>query len=573
MKANQDAAQARALFDEQWEFWMRENPTWASELGDRRYNREWSDLSSAGFERRARHDEDMLARAKAIDRTRLDPLDQVNLDLFRRKVGEDVEERRFPSQLLALDMRYGIQTANETAETLRLDTVQDYDDWISRLRAFAPYMDQTIALLDEGVHRGWVQPKIIMQRLPDQIAHQVVEDPTKSPFWDKFEHLPEAIEPADQARIRSDAKTAIGDVVVPAYRRFQSFFNGTYLPACRDSVGASSLPGGKEFYAFRVRQMTTTTLTPEEIHAIGEREVARIRAEMERVKKEAGFEGTLPEFFTFLRTDPRFFAKDADDLLRTYRDVAKRIDPEMVRLFGRLPRMPYGVKPIPMESAPDTTTAYYSGPAADGSRAGTYWVNLYKPEARPTWEMMALSLHEAVPGHHLQIALAQELGELPMFRRHGGYTAYVEGWGLYSESLGDELGLYDNPHSKFGQLTYEMWRAVRLVVDTGMHALGWSRQQAIDYFKTNAAKTELDIVNEIDRYIGWPGQALAYKIGELKIKELRARAVGTLHDRFDVKAFHDVVLGSGAVPLDVLERNVDQWIASQQASTAASAGQ
>jgi uncharacterized protein (DUF885 family) len=573
MTAKQDPQQINAMFDEQWEFWMRENPTWASELGDRRYNTQWTDLSTQGFERRARHDEAMLARAQAIDRARLDPADQVNLDLFVRKVGEDVEERRFPSHLLALDMRYGIQTANETAETLRLETVQDYDDWIARLRAFAPYMDQTIALLDEGVRRGWVQPKIIMQRLPDQIAHQVVDDPTASPFWGKFEKMPEAIEPAEQARLRTEAKAAIRDVVVPAYRRFQTFFMNTYLPACRDTVGASALPGGKEFYAFRVRQMTTTSLTPDEIHQIGEREVARIHAEMERVKKEAGFEGTLQEFFTFLRSDPRFFAKDADELLRTYRDVAKRIDPEIVRLFGRLPRMPYGVKPIPMESAPDTTTAYYSGPADDGSRAGTYWVNLYKPEARPKWEMMALSLHEAVPGHHLQIALAQELGELPKFRRHAGYTAFVEGWGLYSESLGDELGLYDDPYSKFGQLTYEMWRAVRLVVDTGMHELGWSRQQAIDYFKANAAKTELDIVNEIDRYIGWPGQALAYKIGELKIKELRARSVAALGDRFDVKAFHDVVLGSGAVPLDVLERNVDAWIASQQASTTASAVQ
>ena len=352
--------------------------------------------------------------------------------------------------------------------------------------------------------------------------------------------------------------------ILPAYQRFARFFNEEYLPACHETVGAWALPNGRAFYDYRVAHYTTTTLSADEIHQIGLDEVARIRSLMDEVIAEVQFDGSFEEFLHFLRTDPQFYFETGEEILREYRNIAKRIDPELVKLFGKLPRMPYGVKAIPAASAPDTTTAYYFPPAADGSRAGYFYANLYRPEVRPKYEMEALTVHEAMPGHHLQIALAQELGDLPEFRRFNGYTAFVEGWGLYSESLGDELGLYTDPYSRFGQLTYEMWRAVRLVVDTGLHAKGWSRQQAIDYFKANAGKAEHDIINEIDRYIAWPGQALAYKIGELKIQALRREAEQALDEQFDIRGFHDTVLGAGAIPLNLLERNVRAWIEQKQ---------
>ena len=341
-------------------------------------------------------------------------------------------------------------------------------------------------------------------------------------------------------------------------------FEKDYLPRSFDKVGAWQLPNGQKLYAFRARSFITTKLTPKEIHQIGLTEVARIRREMKRVIAQVKFKGTFREFLDDLRSNPRFFYKNPNDLLQAYKDVGPKVASQLNKLFNRLPRVPYDVQAIPPHIAPDTTTAYYRPPSADGRRPGTYFVNLYRPEVRPKYEIEALSLHEAVPGHHLQIALAMELENLPSFRRFGGYTAFVEGWGLYSESLGKELGLYRDPYSEFGRLTYEMWRAVRLVVDTGMHSFQWTRQQSIDYFKENTAKTEVDIINEVDRYIAWPGQALAYKIGELKIKELRARAEKSLGKRFDIRDFHDIVLGSGAVTLDVLEANIDAWIADSK---------
>ena len=555
------------LFTAEWDYDMQQRPEEASNLGDRRWNDRWRDESLEAHARRDQHNQEVLARLAGIDRGALPPADQVNYDLFKKEYDDRVEEYKFHWFLLPLNQREGIQTSDDLADALRFETVKDYEDWIARLQAFPVLMDQTIALMREGIRERMVHPKVIMERIPAQIDKQIVAAPAQSPFYKPFVHFSRNISPTDQKRLQAAAQQAIQAQVVPAFQKFRNFFVKEYLPACYDQVGAWQLPHGDELYAFDVRHYTTTNQTPEQVHETGLREVARINAEMQQVMAKTGFKGSREEFFKFLRTDPRFFYKTPEELFEAYKALAKTVDPNLVKVFRTLPRQPYGVEAIPSEVAPDTTTAYYRQGAADGSRAGTYFVNLYQPDTRPKWEMTALTLHESVPGHHLQIALAQEMGEMPKFRRFAGYTAFIEGWGLYAESLGEDMGLYTDSYSKFGQLTYEMWRAVRLVVDTGIHAKHWTRDQAIQYFKQNAPKHELDIVNEIDRYIAWPGQALAYKTGELKIKELRARARQALGDQFDIKEFHDIVLGGGALPLDILERNVDDWIARKKAAS------
>ena len=562
-----DGAALHDLFAKEWDYEMEQNPTFASDLGDRRWNDRWPDLSLDAIRKRNEHNTDALARLHQINRSRLSAQDQLNYDLFEKEYGNRVEAYKYRLYLLPVNQREGIQTADDLNTSLRFETVKDYEDWIARIRSFPTYMDQTIALMREGARSHIIWPKVVMQRVPAQIDKQIVDQADASLFYKPFKTFPPSISQSDRERLSREAQTAISANIIPAYKRFKQFFVDEYLPASFAEAGAWQMPQGEELYAFLARRETTTNLTPREIHELGLKEVARIRAEMQGVMNQVGFKGTLQEFFKYLRTDPRFFYKTPDELFEAYAAMAKSIDPKLVKVFKTLPRIPYGVEPIPMSFAPDTTTAYYRQPAADGSRAGTYFVNLYKPESRPRWEMMALSLHESVPGHHLQIALAMEQGDLPNFRRYGGYTAFVEGWGLYAESLGEDMDLYRDPYAKFGQLTYEMWRAVRLVVDTGMHYMHWDRQRAINFFLENAAKAELDVTNEIDRYISDPGQALAYKIGQLKIKELRARAGRELGPKFDLREFHDVVLRSGAVPLDVLERNVNQWIALQKPKT------
>jgi len=558
-----DAADFDALLDEHWEWTLKNSPVMASMMGDRRYNREWTDNNLEAIENRYKETREFLRRAYAIDRTALGPDDQLNYELFRRQLQDEVDEHRFNGHLMPFSQRGGVQNIDTLTEQLRLASVADFDDWLARLGKLDTVIEQTIALAEAGRDAGLTAPRVLMERIPDQIDAQLVDFPTDSPFFKPFASLPETFSAADRERLRAEATDVIEKTVLPAYRKLDEYFNEEYLPAARESIGLSELPNGAAWYEYRARTYTTTQLTPDEIHRIGLEEVKRIRGEMMDVISEVGFEGTFQAFLEYLRTDPQFYFDNPDDLYREYLATSKRIDPELVKLFGKLPRMPYGVKPIPDAIAPDTTTAYYSRPAGDGSRAGIYYVNLYKPEVRPKYEIEVLSVHEAMPGHHLQIALQQELGDLPMFRRFMGFTAFVEGWGLYSERLGYDLGLYQDPYSRFGQLTYDMWRAVRLVVDTGMHYKGWTRQQAIDFFKDNAAKTEHDIVNEIDRYILWPGQALAYKIGQLKMLELRERAELQLGDGFDIRAFHDELLGAGALPLDLLEQRMDRWLAAQ----------
>jgi uncharacterized protein (DUF885 family) len=561
------ASQAlHALFDADWERQLRENPIAARYFGDDRYNDRWPDASPAAIAASEQAVRDSRVKLLAIDREALSAADQLNYDIYLRLLDDNIAGFRFPTQYMPVTHQGGVHDiAEQMLQGLRFEKTKDYADWLARLRAYGNFMDQNIALMREGVRAGWTPPKAIMQRVPAQIAGQIVEAPEKSSYYAPFVTMSANVSAADQARLRADARAAIAEVVLPALKRFQTYFNDEYLPGCRDSVAADDLPDGKAYYDYLAHVYTTTDLSAEQIHAIGLTEVARIRAEMDKIRVEVGFKGDLPAFFAYLRNDPKFHYNDGATLLTAYRALAKRIDPELTRLFGTLPRAPYGVVPIPDALAPDTTTAYYNGGSADGRRAGNYYVNLYKPETRLIWEMLPLTLHESVPGHHLQISIANELPEQPMFRRQAGFTAYVEGWALYAEQLGYDMNLYADPYDRMGQLSYEMWRAVRLVVDTGMHSEGMSRQQAIDYFMANAPKSEHDITNEIDRYLATPGQALAYKIGQMKISQLRAKAKARLGDRFDLRAFHDALLGGGALPLSVLEQRMDAWIEAQAA--------
>jgi len=552
------------LLDEHWQWRMASSPVFASRLGDRRYNDRWPDTSLTAIAQRHNDRREFLRRVYAIKRDELDAAAQLNYELFRRQLQDAIDAHRFNEYLLPFSHRGGIQNPESLTSQLRMVTVKDFEDWLARIRQLDIVIEQNIKLAQEGRKRGIMPPKILMQRVVEQLALQDVETATDSPLFAIFENMPRSFSTADRERLRLDAIDVLEDDVLPAYRKLNRYFNQKYLPAARDSVSLSALPDGSRWYEYRVRSYTTTRLSPEDIHRLGLTEVRRIRGEMAKIIDELGFEGSFRDFLVFLRTDPQFYYDSRDALYQAYLATSKRIDPELVNLFGKLPRMPYGVKPIPDSIAPDTTTAYYSRPAADGTRAGIYWVNLYRPEVRPKYEIEVLSVHEAMPGHHLQIALQQELGDLPNFRRFQGFTAFVEGWGLYSEGLGYDLGLYKDPYSRFGQLTYDMWRAVRLVVDTGLHYKGWTRQQAIDFFKDNAAKSEHDIVNEIDRYIGNPGQALAYKVGQLKILTLRQRAEQQLGESFDVRAFHDELLGAGALPLDLLEQRMDAWLAAHR---------
>ena len=564
--ADPAATQAlRQLFRDEWERRLREFPEQAAYFGDHRGADRWTDLSAKAIADREEADRHALQKLKVIPRDKLSSADQLNYDTFAWLQQETVDRQRFRERLQPVSHQGGPQTADRVAELLPFSSAADYRRYLKRLEALPAYIEQNIALMREGVAAGLVPPRVLMQRVPGQIAAQIVTDPTSSPFYRPFKRFPSAVSVAEREALAREAQALIRERVVPAYQGFGRYFNGEYLPRTRTTIAATARPDGAAYYEFLARSYTTTTLSAEQIHQTGLAEVARIRAEMEKVKAQTGFDGPLEAFFTFLRTDPRFFKKTPADLLTAYEAVAKRIDPQMVKVFRKLPRLPYGVRPIPDNVAPDTTTAYYQPGAADGSRPGYYYVNLYKPEMRPTWEMLPLSLHEAVPGHHHQFALGLELPDAPDFRRTAYFVAYSEGWGLYAEQLGYDMGLYDDPYDRFGQLVYEMWRAVRLVVDTGMHAKGWSREQAIAYFRANAAKTEQDIVNEVDRYIGTPGQALAYKVGQLRISALRAQAQQALGDRFDVRDFNDAVLATGSVPLAVLEAHMGAWIQAQRA--------
>jgi uncharacterized protein (DUF885 family) len=557
-------AKLKAFFAANWESSLIASPESASYNGDTRFDDRWSDQSLAAITKREADDRATLVALRRFNRNQLSAAAQLDYDTFAWLLERSIERQQFREYLQPVTHQGGVQTADGISEVMPFNNAADYRKWLARMTALPTVIEQTMTLMKEGAKVGSVPPRVLMQRVNSQIETQMVTEPIKSPFYRPFIKMSSAIAEPERSQLQLEAQAIIRDKLVPAYTRFQTFFVNDYLPKTRTSTAVSDLPNGRAYYDFLACFYTTTSMTAEQIHAIGLSEVARIRSKMEAVKTQAGFNGSMPEFFTFLRTDPQFFHTTPEALLAAYQALAKRIDPELVKVFKVLPRLTYGVKGIPDNIAPDTTTAYYQGGATDGSRAGNFYVNLYKPEVRPKWEMVPLSLHEAVPGHHFQFARALELPDAPLFRKTAYFVAYGEGWALYAEQLGTEMGLYDNVYDRFGQLTYEMWRALRLVVDTGLHAKGWSREQAIAYFKDNAAKTEQDIVNEVDRYLGTPGQALAYKIGQLKISQLRAQAQTEMGNRFDLRDFNDAILNVGSVPLEVLERRMKQWMASKR---------
>ena len=554
----------RRFFDEEWEWELREWPETTTLLGDRRYDDRWTDWSPAAIARRHAHLEERRTRLLAFDSKRLSEQSRLSLELYLVMVERDLALGRFPIERLALSQHRGPHRDLPTLAIVpRYENARQLKDYLTRLRAIPRYVDQVIALLELGKQSGWVAPREPLREMPASIRAIHGATPEQSVFFTPFRGNA-ALSAAELRPLSDEARALIKGTVEPAFDKLAGYVEKSYLPSTLADVGAWALPDGPAYYQACVHAHTTTPHTADELHAIGLSEVARIKIAMEKVIRGTGFTGTRGAWNEMLRTDPRFFYKDAAQLLTGYRDIAKRIDGGLPRLFGRLPRLPYGVTETPAFEAPTSTTAYYREGSQEEGRAGSFVANTYKLETRPRWEMEALTLHEAVPGHHLQIALAQELSDLPRFRREADFTAFIEGWGLYAESLGPQLGLFGDPYSKYGQLTYEMWRAVRLVVDTGMHAKHWTRQQAIDYFLDNTPKTRHDIEVEVDRYIMWPGQALAYKTGELELKRLRAYAERTLGQKFDVRRFHDVVLGAGAIPLEVLDRRVRAYVEGEK---------
>jgi len=570
---NRAANALHAQLDEDWKYWMTQYPETATAFGYPGQNMRWTDYSQNAIDARADYLKKSFDRLKNISRQQLDSEDQTNYDLYRDLLETAVNGLEFDNDaipikgviphnlLMPMNQIEGVQQdVPRTFAMMPSETREDYENIVLRLEHVAPLVDQTISLMEQGLAAKMTPPRITVRDMPGQVKAQIFEDPMKSPMLEAFSKMPASISEPDRANLRERATTAYQGVVVPAFTKLHQFLTARYLPACRESTDARSLPNGARLYAYNVKWHTTTNKTPQEIHEIGLGEVKRIRDEMDKVMAGTGYQGRYEDFKKFLRTDPKFYFKDAASLLAAYRDIAKRADPELAHLFGHLPQTPYGVKAVPDAVAPSQTTAYYDAGSLAAGRPGFMFANTYKLESRPKWEMEALTMHEAVPGHHIQVSLAQELHGLPDFRKNSSYTAFVEGWGLYAESLGAEMGFYEDPYSKFGQLTYEMWRAIRLVVDTGLHSMGWTRDQAINFFRENAAKTDQDIIVEVDRYIVWPGQALGYKIGQLKIRELRTRAEHELGPRFDIRQFHDVVLSYGAVPLDVLEQQVNAWV-------------
>ena len=549
------------LFEDAWDFRLAENPLFATSVGVHKYNDELPTVSVEAAQRRLERERTFLDRLRDIDRAALSPKDQLNYNLFERVRERRIAELEHRSYLLPITNRSGFHVSfHQLPDRVPLNMVADYENYIARLNAFDRYAQQHIEIMQTGLDEGYALPKVVLQDADETVRPQVVDDPTESELYGPFDNFPDRIDDKERTRLREAGTAAVDTSVVPGFESFLRFMTETYTPNARDTIAAGALPNGEAYYAHKVRHHTTLDRTPREIHETGKQEVRRIREQMMNIVEQHGYGDDFDGFVEFLRTDDQFYADSDEELLKETSYVLKRMDGKLPELFETLPRMSYGIREVPDYIAPRTTTAYYQRPAGDGTRAGIYYVNTHDLPSRPLYEIEALSLHEAVPGHHLQIAVQQELDDLPPFRRHTNFTAFVEGWALYAERLGLEVGFYDDPYSNFGRLSYEMWRALRLVVDTGMHALGWSRQQAIDYMLDNSALTETNVANEVDRYIAWPGQALAYKMGELKLRALRDRAETALGNAFDLRNFHDAVLRNGALPLPLLEQQVEDYV-------------
>lgn len=558
------AAELERLFTDEWAARMARNPLFASRMGERGYDRLLPDVSPEAQARHLAEDREFLDRLAAIDREKLSPEARINYDLFEFVVGQRSKLTAYrPYRIPILSdsgFHIGIQ---RMYESMPFDSVGDYENYLARLRATGPYFARHIENMRDGLNDGFTQPKAILEGILPSISGPIVEDPADSIFYSPFRSIP-AHFPADEAeRLRQEGRDVIAGTVIAAYRDFLEFFTDEYMPRARETLGASELPDGRAYYEDLVKYYTTLEdATPDGVHEIGLAEVARIRAEMEDIIRQVEFDGTFAEFIEYLRTDPQFYVDDPEQLLKEASYIAKKVDGQMPAFFGTLPRLPYGVKAVPDDIAPNYTTGRYWGAPIGGKRGGYYMVNTYALDKRPLYTLPALTVHEGVPGHHHQNALRQEMEDLPKFRRAFYPHAFGEGWGLYTEKLAIEMGIYETPYDDFGRLSYEMWRAVRLVVDTGMHYKGWSRQQAMDFLADNSALSLHNVRTEIDRYISWPGQALAYKIGELKILELRKRAEAELGEKFDIRKFHDAILLTGGVPLDMLEQEIERYIES-----------
>ena len=565
-----DAERLKQFFDLYWEFNMREYPTRATSVGFPGQNHRWADYSLESINSRKGLDQYEQQVLNSIDLNALSETDRLNHKLFSYQLGLKKEGRAFPNEFLVIDQLWGLHAMFVgTFLIMPKRNVKDFDNILVRLEGIPKIIDQNIVLMKKGLELNITLPQIALRDVPAQIRAQITDNPEEAPLLKWFEDFPKTVSENDQQKIKERAAEIYSKKVKPAMEDLLAFVENTYLPESREKITWRELPNGTKWYQHKVKSYTTTDLTPRQIHEIGLTEVERISSEMKKVMRQTGYQKDFKSFLHYLATDPQFYFTEEKALLQSFRDIAKRADPEMAKLFGFLPRTPYGILPVPAHSSKARPAAYYQQGSLKTGRPGYFYANTYDLPSRPTWQMEALTLHEAVPGHHHQISVAQEMEALPEFRKHDGYTAYVEGWGLYAESLGEEMGFYQDPYSKFGQLTFEMWRALRLVVDTGMHALGWSRQQAIDLFKEYTGKTDHEIIVEVDRYIVWPGQALAYKIGELKIKELRKRAMQQLGDRFDIRAFHDQILSFGAIPLNFLEELMISWIKQQTENIAA----